>query len=674
MRNTFRQGLISYQKDRTGATQFLSASTVNRFVALNVASTPLLATFAHGQADYLQAFDVAVPAAWGPITAGTNNYLYWDIDLLNGTLSFGITLPEPIVSKIRPEFPMVDQHWFDLDTNKMKVWSPTAHKWLEKVRVFAGKVLNGNSNQIIASSIGTQVELDSTCNPGFIMLDSKQRPIKTSTGEFLTTDTKIHVKSTSGSAGILATPINAFIPIRAGENIPAMSVVYFSGEDTASLASSDPMLVNLKTPIGLIQDSLATNEIGILTQTGTVTFDQWDWSNQIGKPVYCNSIGQLTTRRPNGLLVYRIGFIKNKNTILLNIDAETSPQVYNSAPNEVVIGGVTPLEIEDSVNAIGERIISISISPATGLSGGSMSTQQVLDLLLLTTQQPIIEANIASLRLDKANVVHSHSANDFLDLAPLLAQKLDVTANFDDRYSPLSHLHPEYSGVSHFHIIPQITGLQDELNTRAYRVHANSFTEIFEGVDRTGLADVGTGESLAAVLKKKTDIGHAHSVADVDMLQLELDNRAYLNHTHSMSQVTGLSGVLAEKAPLLHQHSAASIVDLTEVIKASGLINIRNVDADYTLSIEDAVNTLIRCRSTSPIQIVLPAHASTSIPIGASVKVRMSGLGSVTIVGEVGVTINTPSTLTLAGKNSTVFITKVDVDEWDIDGELTLTS
>jgi hypothetical protein len=250
MISSFRQGIISCPKNGAGVPRFLLPAQSADFVTL---STPALATFAHGSSNYLQSFESTVPNAWGPLIPGVDNYLYWDIDLLTAQVSYGLTILEPISSFIEPAR-LNNQHWFDLSTDKMKVWSTTG-KWLDRIRLFAGKAQNGNVNQLVSQQLGSQVGLNVESHAGYILFDGAQRPIRTSAGEFLTTDTPVRVKTTVGSAGILTVPLDTFIPVRAGENIPAMGVVYFSGEDTVSLASSD-LTLNRKAPIVIVQNSL----------------------------------------------------------------------------------------------------------------------------------------------------------------------------------------------------------------------------------------------------------------------------------------------------------------------------------------------------------------------------------------------------------------------------------
>jgi hypothetical protein len=548
MRNSFRQGLISYQKDASGLPQFLQLSAVSGFVSLNVAPTPLLITFAHGSSDYLQAFDSSVQNAWGPLVDGVDNYLYWDMDLLTSNVAYGITTLEPKVSALTPQNPTNDQHWFDLNTNTMKVFSSQANKWLTKVRLFAG-VVNAGNNSITSRQYGTQVNLNTPVNPGYVMLDSQLHPLRTSSGEFLTSNTRVRIRTTTGSSGVLAIPPNAFIPVRAGENIPAMSLVYFSGEDTVSLASSSPAEINKKTPIGIVQDALYKNEVGVLTQSGDITYDQWDWSRDIGKALYIDSTGTLTSSRPAGLLAYRVGFVKNKNTIVFGVDAETEPAVYSSGPSSVLISGIAPIKAVESINVIGERVVSISMNEASPTSAGYMSADQAGKLRDVNARLDQADSKINILTNTKADLRHTHVASDITDLQPLLNNKMNADKLFDDRYALKSHNHDDrYSLLGHTHTINDVLNLQDTLNEKAARRSGLlSFNRIYETINQTGTTDAGAGRTLAEVLALKANTNHTHAISDIVSLQDALNGKANLIHTHTINNIDGLQSVLDNK-------------------------------------------------------------------------------------------------------------------------------
>lgn len=94
-------------------------------------------------------------SSWGPTPVGPfTAYLYWDVNLATGALTRGFTHLVPAFGVTQPASPGKDQHWFDTNTNIMKVWDG-AH-WTPKGRVFAGSFAGGG-NVINEYALGSQV-------------------------------------------------------------------------------------------------------------------------------------------------------------------------------------------------------------------------------------------------------------------------------------------------------------------------------------------------------------------------------------------------------------------------------------------------------------------------------------------------------------------------------------
>ena len=492
-------------------------------------------TFAHGSSDYLQVFDRSVPNAWTLTPGSANNYLFLDIDLLTSDVSFGVTLIEPIVSLIAPLDLVNDQHWFDLNATTMKVWSTSANKWLVRIRLFVGSAARGNSAQISQYDIGSSIGLNVESRPGFIMLDSLLQPLRTSPGEFLTSDTPVRVRNISGTSGVLANPLNAFIPVKAGENIPAMSMVYFSDADTVSLASSNPSFVVPRAPIGLIQESLAQSEMGVLTISGDVSYNQWEWTAHIGKPVYTDSTGQIVASRPEGLLVYRVGVVKNHNTIIFGIDSETEPQVYQSNPNTFILTGDVPITTNDAINGIGERVITVGMDPATEDAPGFMTVQQVLDLI------------------NKSDVGHHHTVEDIDDLQAALDLKMDSDISFDDRYALIKHEHD----------IGNIVNLSETLDSKVTQTTLASSVASLQARTDSAIATLAAHQSMdLSAVRDELQIEAGITRGELDIAIID---RAYVNHTQPISTIVGLQAALDALA------GALIISSITGVISTSNL-------------------------------------------------------------------------------------------------------
>lgn len=553
MKLNFRQGLLSFQRNSASAPLFLTQSSTSGYIDLNVAPTPLVATIAHLSSDYLLTFAASVPAAFGPLVSGVDNHLFVEVDVITGETRFGLTTLEPIVSSVEPTGVMPGQTWFDLNTTQTLVRNNANTKFIPAPRVFLGKVIGGNANSLVPRDVGTQVGLNVPGYPGYFMLDEQLRPLRTSTGALLTTDTPVRVKTTQGSAGVLTTPLSAFIPVRAAEAIPAMRLVYFVGEDAVALASSNPALVEARTPVGLVQLPLAQNEVGVITQTGEITYDQWNWPEaSFGKPLYSGDNGELTTQRPQSLQAFRVGFIKNAKTILFGIDAETTPQVY-SAPGDI-IHGEAPIVAVTGENSIGENVTTISIAAAAPGVNGYMTGEQATALEAFDGRVASAEEAIVELETSKANVQHAHVAADITDLQPLLDAKLGVDANFDDRYAPINiNFDGVYAPAVHTHTIAQVDFLQDALNDKAPTVHTHVIADVTD---------------LQTTLDGKAPTVHTHQISQVTGLQTALDGKAPSFHTHTFDQVPGLQAALDSKAAVNHTQEIASINGLQAALNS----------------------------------------------------------------------------------------------------------
>jgi hypothetical protein len=394
-----------------------------------------VATIAHRESDYLIKFDSTQQNVFGPIVPNVDNYLYVTLDLLSGTPNFGITTLEPVVSSIEPTA-IAGQLWFDLTVPVLKVRNSSNTKWIESPGVVIGCIAAGALYQ--AYTVGSSANLSNVqSNPGYIMLDSQLRPVRTSTGELLTTQTQVLVKTTSGTSGILTEPIDSFIPVRATEAIPAMSLVYFSGADAVALA--DPSSERT-APVGLITEALATDEIGILIQVGEITYDQWAFADSdIGLALYSGANGTFSTERPSAATAYKIGFIKNAKTILLGIDSETKTIGTN-----VLVEA--PLRILTSTALDGSTTSTITIDAASASQPGYMTAAQVQLLESFDSRITTVEGEIQT----KADIVHAHSIADIDGLQAALDGKSDV-----------GHTHSEYALVNHRHQISDIDGLSD---------------------------------------------------------------------------------------------------------------------------------------------------------------------------------------------------------------------
>jgi hypothetical protein len=321
---SFRQGIVQYEQ-----TGFLTVTPTH--VSLVVLTTPTVVTVSHGISNYLHIEQESVSQAWGPVTPGVDQWLYWDINTLNANRTFGITRLSPVTSPVAPSSPANDQHWFDSINRVMKVW--TGNHWSEKLRVFACKLVNGTIPTSMSTQAplfnGSQVGITETTSTGQIMFDTiSNKPLKVGS-RFITTEDILSVKTLSKSDIKVAATI---IEAEAQQALSAYTVVMFS--DFGKIVHAASSTVNDNIPRGIIQqDVVPNNTVSVVTE-GTITSEFWDWEIAgINAPLYCDDTGALVTTQvyPDQLPTAYV--IDRRTIVLANI----------STVQEAVDGGVTSL-------------------------------------------------------------------------------------------------------------------------------------------------------------------------------------------------------------------------------------------------------------------------------------------------------------------------------------------
>ena len=317
MKTAFRQGIIRYQADSNGAPQYLVVSANDdRYLDLNVQPDPCVITFAHGNSNYTIEETKPVIRAWGPFQPkAETQYLYWDIDTLTGVLTRGYTVHAPFVGPTAPKHPKRDQHWFDLDSNKMKVYS--GHSWVIKIRVFAGVY---DDNAIVRSQfLGSQVGNKSQGVSGTILFDDQLKPLRAADGSFLTTETNFHIQSAGNNTHSQIQFETLLTYVKAAEYIPSYSCVSIAAAGTVMLGryTNTKLIIN-----GIVTEDMYMGDVSRLITTGVVFNEQWNFpSNSIGKPLFCGETGQITLTPPTSGVVQMIGTVESQKTINVSIQA-----------------------------------------------------------------------------------------------------------------------------------------------------------------------------------------------------------------------------------------------------------------------------------------------------------------------------------------------------------------
>lgn len=91
----------------------------------------------------------------------------------------------------------------------------------------------------------------------------------------------------------------------------------------------------------------------------------------------------------------------------------------------------------------------------------------------------------------------------------------------------------------------------------------------------------------------------------------------------------------------------------------------------YTLVLGDA-GKCVRASNPGEITITVPAHASVAFGVGTTIALRQVDIGQIVLAVDSDVTLNVPDGLDAASARvgSTIMLHKVDVDEWDLTGDL----
>lgn len=310
MKLTFRQGIARHQTDVNGNPTFLQRSAANgQFVDLIVSPDPTVIVFAHRDGTYIVEELKTVSQAWGPVSSATT-YLYWDVNLLSGALTRGVTLHPPLYTSAAPSNPLIDQHWFDTVENVFRVWNGA--KWIEKVRCFAGHVTSGAI--IHPQRTGTQAGLVGDFEGGNIVLDSMGMPLRQSNGCFVTTVTWLNVVN----LGTVTARLDAAIMNgMAAEELPEFSLVQLQKGRRMVLARSTDYRTRVS---GIVVEDLYEGEVGRIVSIGVVKNSGWSFPDStINRALFCGPTGQVTTTPPTTGVMQQIGFVYDRDAIYLNI-------------------------------------------------------------------------------------------------------------------------------------------------------------------------------------------------------------------------------------------------------------------------------------------------------------------------------------------------------------------
>lgn len=338
--------------------------------------SPILVSVAYQGDDYLFEQRGEQASAWGPLSwnsawgvaqSNPTYYLYWDINVATGILSQNYTPYPVIANSVAPTNPKIDQHWFDLSTTIMKVFTGTI--WKVVIRVFAG-YCNPATNFIYQNPPGSQVGLtypttiSEQSEAGYLLFGEDLHAIKTPFGNFLTTATSF-LTNTDGAGytapvmlETLATNAMAF------EAIPAFSAITVISDGVVGLASPSD---SNKRVVGIAVLAAAINQSTNIIYYGAITNPQWNWNLALGKDIICGEGGTLVQVTPNTNGV-KIATILNFNTIIIDI------KTLGIAGYTGATGPQGPMGVIGPTGASGGPTGPTGVSGATGATGQSGPT------------------------------------------------------------------------------------------------------------------------------------------------------------------------------------------------------------------------------------------------------------------------------------------------------------
>lgn len=290
---------------------FLKHSSTDFFIDFDANIEPTILSFAHKDANYLIEMTRSIESAWGPLVPNKVNYLYWDVNLISGEITRGITIIPIMYSGSPPPDPVFDQHWFDMQTTTMKVWN--GRKWLDAIRVFAAEATASSITSYAQSSSQAGI-VNGEYHTGNILYDVYGKPLRQSDGTFATSSSQFTLSNTSSKSVKLEGDLFA---AQADEPIPAFSLVRQISNKKIKLATYADVYCRI---CGIITTDLYPGEVGYIIANGLIKNKEWNFPPQkIGKPVFCGPFGAVSLNPPKSGVLQIIGYIYDVDSINMNI-------------------------------------------------------------------------------------------------------------------------------------------------------------------------------------------------------------------------------------------------------------------------------------------------------------------------------------------------------------------
>jgi hypothetical protein len=344
MKFAYTQGIVRAPLDGNGNTEFLvlnaNVSVTIGNVDIYVEQAPIRAVINNGIYNYLVEEKTSVVEAWPNVDLSRPSWLYWDIGLYYGELSRHVTYLEPIYSLNQPQFPLEDQHWFDLSANKMRVWDGS--NWITKLRVFAGFI--NENKECVSYPLSSQAGLDTPVDAGYVVYGIDMTPLRDSYGKFVTSSQDLRV-NVSGFTQPMSLETAVIYGI-AQEPLPKFSFVYYSSDQKVNLADS----MYKRWAVGIVDADVSQGNLATLIVSGIINNDDWTFTNdQIGKILYLGNNGEFRFDRPIAVNVQVLGVVIGVNTILF------SPRMESVISSQVVLSLTGPTGMAGATGPMGPQ-------------------------------------------------------------------------------------------------------------------------------------------------------------------------------------------------------------------------------------------------------------------------------------------------------------------------------
>ena len=360
MQTSFRSGILRHQTDRNNNPIFLRKIGGN--VGIVVSPDPTILTFIDGSTDYIYTESQTIPNTSQPAypwnTAVDGAYLYWELNRVNGLISYGSTMLAPVTQSIAPTNPTTGQLWFDTIN---KYWYRFQGGWQRTLVVFATKIvgvrLTSMSDQAPVYR-GTQVGINTNQSAGSLVYDLAGVAIQNSLGQFFTTEDEF----VAGVPYASSMRIEALATYAIANNsLAAYSVVEFNDFDQIVQANSGSQLVQT---IGIVEEDADVNDRIRVIYAGPVTNEAWDWTSYgIDTPIYVSS-GGLLSPSPKGAQL-PIARVIGKKTILFEpwLGSQAASGNFGVTDHEQLTGLTVGndhtqyLLISSGINGLGDVVI-----------------------------------------------------------------------------------------------------------------------------------------------------------------------------------------------------------------------------------------------------------------------------------------------------------------------------